>query len=186
MSEQPNGGALCYLATPYTRHKDGIEGAFRAAARLTAMLLRAGVKCYSPIAHTHPVAIHGMIDPLDHAIWLPFDEAMMTACHVLIVAHMDGWSESKGVAHEIEFFTKAGKPIFDLDPLSLTMAKRAAPKLRGGRFESMSLAELHDERGYWDTQIRESKSWGAALTAASEFRDECDVWIRRRTPAAAP
>ncbi len=116
---------LCYLATPYSKYEGGnLELAFRDAARLAAQLMLAGVKVYSPIAHTHPLAIYGDVDPLDHDIWLPFDEAMMAASDVLIVAHMNGWRESRGIAHEIEFFEKVGKPIFDLDPKSLTMSKR--------------------------------------------------------------
>jgi hypothetical protein len=44
----------------------------------------------------------------------------------------------------------------------------------------MTLAELHDERDYWQTEISEATGWGAALAAAAEFRDECDAWIDRR------
>lgn len=123
MSDQING-ALAYLATPYSKYEPGIEQAFIDAAKLAALLLRAGMKVYSPIAHTHPLAVHGNIDPLDHAIWMPFDEAMMTAADVLLVAHMQGWQESFGIAHEIKFFEDAGKPIFDLDPKTLVMTKR--------------------------------------------------------------
>jgi nucleoside 2-deoxyribosyltransferase len=115
---------LAYLATPYSKFPDGIEAAFIAASKLTAQLLRAGIKVYSPIAHTHPVAIHGDIDPHDHAIWMPFDQAMMDVCDSLIVAHLPSWETSKGVAIEIEVFEKAGKPIFDLEPASLSMVKR--------------------------------------------------------------
>lgn len=118
---------LAYLATPYSKYENGnLELAFRDAARLAAQIMIAGIKVYSPIAHTHPLAVYGDIDPLDHDIWLPFDEAMMTASDVLIVARMKGWDQSKGIAHEIQFFERAGKPIFDLDPITLTMRKRKA------------------------------------------------------------
>lgn len=120
----PHVASLCYLATPYSKYKPGLVKAFEDAAALAATLLVAGVKVYSPIAHTHPLAIHGHLDPLDHSIWLPFDEAMMNVCDVLIVAHMDGWEESYGIKHEIEFFTKANKPIFDLDPDTMHMKRR--------------------------------------------------------------
>lgn len=116
---------LCYLATPYSKYQDGnLELAYRHAAALAARLMLAGVKVYSPIAHTHPLAVWGSIDPLDHNIWLPFDEAMMDKSDVLIVAHMDGWEESRGIKHEIEFFERANKPIFDLNIETLTMSKR--------------------------------------------------------------
>ena len=110
---------LCYLATPYSKWPQGIEAAFVAASVVAARLLERGVSVYSPIAHTHPIAIHGGLDPFDHTIWLPFDAALMNAADALIVAGMLGWSESKGVAHEIDVFASAGKSMFYLNPESL-------------------------------------------------------------------
>jgi nucleoside 2-deoxyribosyltransferase len=113
---------LIYLATPYSRYpqsKGGIVGAFQDAAALTGRLLQSGLKVYSPIAHTHPIAVHGKLDPYDHLIWLPFDEAIMAKADALLVAGMDTWQTSFGIAHEIGVFTKAGKPIFYLDPETL-------------------------------------------------------------------
>jgi hypothetical protein len=110
---------LFYVATPYSRYEGGIEQAYIDACKLTGKLLKEGWRCYSPIAHTHGIAIHANLDPLDHNIWLPFDEAIMGKADGLIVAMMEGWAESKGVAHEIEFFKKAGKPIVYLDPVTL-------------------------------------------------------------------
>ena len=116
--------SLAYLATPYTKFPGGIVAAFEAAAELAARLMIAGLKVYSPIAHSHPLAIHGNLDPLDHSIWLPFDESMMAVCGTLIVAHLPTWETSKGIAHEIACFEKAYKPIFDLKPDTLTMSRR--------------------------------------------------------------
>lgn len=118
---------LAYLATPYSRYKGGPDQAFKDAAKLAAHLLCAGLKVYSPICHTHPIAVFGALDLLDHSIWLPFDEAMMEAAGVLIVAHLDGWDESFGIAHEVKFFEAAGKPIYDLDPRTLQMVRRPDP-----------------------------------------------------------
>lgn len=105
---------LCYLATPYSKFPDGIEAAFQAACLVDGALLKLGICAYSPIAHTHPIAQYGEIDPLDHNIWLPFDEAMMRAADAIIVAQLPGWDVSFGVAHEIEFFKNAGKLRFDM------------------------------------------------------------------------
>lgn len=122
---EPADFRLCYLATPYSKYKGGnLEAAFEDASQLAALLLAAGVRVYSPIAHTHPLAVYGGLDPLDHSIWLPFDEAMMEAADCLIVAHMDGWDQSYGIAHEVEFFTKRRKLIFDLDPVTLHVTPR--------------------------------------------------------------
>lgn len=102
---------FAYIATPYTKYPAGIEAAFQDAARAVAGLLRKGFAAYSPIAHTHPVAIYGDIDPLDHSIWLSLDEHMMRAADECFVIHMEGWDTSYGVAHEIKFFQDAGKPV---------------------------------------------------------------------------
>lgn len=102
---------LCYLATPYSRFPGGIHVAFVEASIFAARLLALGVKVYSPIAHTHPLAIYGNIDPLDHSIWLPFDSAMMDASEALLVAEMSSWQTSKGIKHEIDYFTGAGKDV---------------------------------------------------------------------------
>lgn len=112
---------LLYLATPYTKYSAGIERAFIDAAALAGRLLQAGAVVYSPIAHVHPIAVHGNIDPLDHKIWLPFDEVMMERADGLLVALMDGWRESFGVRYEIGVFVAACKPIHTVDPVTLDL-----------------------------------------------------------------
>jgi hypothetical protein len=71
---------------------------------------------YSPISHTHPIAEAGHLDPLDHNIWLPFDEPMMRNAYGLIVAMMDGWQTSYGLRVEIDWFKSHGRPIVYLEP----------------------------------------------------------------------
>ena len=105
-----------YFGTPYTKYPDGIEAAFQLACKQTALLIRAGIKAYSPIAHTHPVAIYGGIDPLDHSIWIPADMPFMKNAIGLIVLMASGWEESKGLKIEIDEFEKAGKPVLYMEP----------------------------------------------------------------------
>lgn len=105
-----------YLATPYSRYQRGIGLAFLAACRAAAWLVHRGVRIYCPIAHTHPVALAGGIDPLDHAVWLPADRPFMAAAHGLIVCRLDGWAESYGIGEEIKVFLKAGKPVIHWQP----------------------------------------------------------------------
>jgi hypothetical protein len=126
-TEQPHA-PLYYLATPYSKYQGGnLEAAFVAASKIAADLLVVGYRVYSPIAHTHPLAIHSGLDPLDHSIWMPFDEAIMDAADALMVAQMEGWRESFGINHEIEFFKAARKPIVYLD--CVTMRVSEAPNV---------------------------------------------------------
>lgn len=114
---------LKYLAMPYTKFPGGPVAAFEAAARLTAKLLNERHLVYSPIVHTHPIAMVGGIDPFNHDIWLPFDEAMMEAADELYVAKLPGWEESYGVAHEIKRFKEMGKPVTFIDPDTLEVTE---------------------------------------------------------------
>lgn len=105
-----------YLATPYTKWEAGIDAAFEMACRETARLIKAGVPVFCPIAHTHPVAKLGGIDPLSHAIWLAADRPLMDAAIGLIVVRAKGWEDSYGVTEEIKVFRAAGKPVLFIDP----------------------------------------------------------------------
>lgn len=112
---------LIYLATPYSRFTRGLEMAFREAAILSAKLIKCGLPVYSPIVQMHPIAIYGDLPPTDHSLWLEYDSAMMNKSEALLVARMDGWDESFGIAEEIKFFKSAGKSIYHLDPDKLEL-----------------------------------------------------------------
>lgn len=114
---------LAYLATPYSKTGD-LDKAYRDACALAARLILAGVNVFAPIVHAHGIAQHGKIDPLDQQFWKEADHEFLVKCDTLIVAHLDGWEQSSGIAHEIEFFNGRRKPIFDLDPVSLLMVRR--------------------------------------------------------------
>ncbi len=112
-----------YLGSPYSKFAGGLDEAHRLVCVEAARLIKAGLPVYSPIAHTHPVALHGVVDPLDHNIWLPADRPMMDAAFGLIVLKLDGWDESFGLKHEIEVFEAAGKPIAYAPPGDPTLAE---------------------------------------------------------------
>lgn len=105
-----------YLATPYSKYPRGLEEAFQEACRQSAVLIKAGIRAYSPIAHTHPIAVAGGMDPLDHGIWLPADRPFMDGAQGLIVCKMDGWSASYGIGEEVKVFVAAGKPVIYMEP----------------------------------------------------------------------
>ena len=106
-----------YLGSPYSKYPLGLEQAFREVCRCAAVFVREGIPVYSPIAHTHPIAMEGRLDPLDHTIWLAFDAPMMAAAEGLIVCEMQGWQESEGLKKEIEFFESRDRPVTFFDPV---------------------------------------------------------------------
>lgn len=114
---------LIYLATPYSKYRYGLAGAFEEACKIVGKLIKEKVHVYSPIAHTHPVALHANLDPLDHNIWLPFDKVMMDAADLLLIATMEGWDNSKGILHEVDYFFNHKKDIKFIDPTSLELTE---------------------------------------------------------------
>ena len=90
--------------------------AFIDAARLAARLMKEGIDVYSPIAHGHPLSLHGNIPRGDYSIWMPANFKMARRMDALIIGMLPGWDRSQGIADEIHFFKSELKPIFKLDP----------------------------------------------------------------------
>ena len=102
---------LCYLASCYSHADPEVRlTRYLAAVKKAAELMKAGNNVFSPIAHTHEI---GLIlgDSVDHDFWLAQDKAILRHCDKLIVLLLPGWSESKGVAEEIEFARTIGIPV---------------------------------------------------------------------------
>jgi hypothetical protein len=141
---------LCYLATPYSKYPGGIDLAFGCACDIAGFLIRHGVRVFSPICHTHPIAVACGMDPLDHTIWLSLDRPMIDAADCLVVAMMAGWQESQGVNQEIIWFRCAGKPVFflDLDAWSVSRldpVEHPAPLVIGHHVDE-ALGGAHNDR----------------------------------------
>lgn len=100
-----------YLASPYSAYPHGLNLAHREALAALAVFVREGVPVFSPIAHTHFTAMMENLDPLDHALWLPFCKPMADKAEGCLVLCMEGWQGSKGIAAEMEWFRAAGKPV---------------------------------------------------------------------------
>lgn len=122
---------LWYLGSPYSRYRHGPDKAYERISHQAAILLKAGVNVFSPIAHSHSLASHGDLDPVDHELWMKADKPYMDKCDGLVVCMMEGWDESKGINHEIEYFTTTGKPVVYMSflgsiPYELTACEPAA------------------------------------------------------------
>jgi hypothetical protein len=107
---------LIYLASPYS-HPDPLVrlDRFDTVCCVAAKLMRDGMHLYSPIAHTHPIALKGDL-PLGWEYWEQYDRKILEACTDLWVVTIDGWKESKGIAAEITIAGEMGLPIKYIEP----------------------------------------------------------------------
>jgi hypothetical protein len=56
-------------------------------------MMERGEVVFSPIAHTHPIALKGSL-PTDWEYWKKVDEEFIKACSKLGVLILDGWEDS--------------------------------------------------------------------------------------------
>ena len=103
-----------YLATPYTGTSQQQEARFKYVNARAAELMAAGILVFSPISHTHPIAVAGDL-PTGWEFWREYDFTFIQWGDELYVLMSDGWQESTGVTAEIEFAKELGKPIVYLD-----------------------------------------------------------------------
>lgn len=146
------GGTLIYLATPYTRTRIGFDAAADEAARIAARLaLATNAAVFSPIVHGHVICRAGSLDPVkDSVAWAKLNTRMVMASDVLVIAHMDGWEESEGIADEIGGFLRAHKPIFDLvDVKHIKMVRRKLERPRRDRVDGRPDDEIIREHAEW-------------------------------------
>ena len=106
---------LAYLATPYTSNDPVVkEERFQRVNRVAAKLMAKGEYIFSPISHTHPIAVVGDL-PGNWEYWDGFDRAILDCCYKLYVLKLDGWHESTGVQAEIKIAAELGLEIEYLD-----------------------------------------------------------------------
>jgi len=108
---------LVYLGSPYShpnesiRHQRWID-----ACRAAAHLMRQGLFVFSPIAHSHPVEIHGFDSQQSGKFWMQQDLPWLAKADELCVLLLPGFLESAGLKQEIAFAGERGMPIWYLDP----------------------------------------------------------------------
>ena len=90
---------MIYLASPYSHELEQVRhDRYLAARSATEWLFRTGRQVYSPIVYSHHLA--GI--PGDWEQWGDFDLAMLKHCDSICVLLIEGWSRSRGVAHEMQ------------------------------------------------------------------------------------
>ena len=102
---------LTYLATPYS-HADVMVRIERYAivTKVAAQRMDAGEVIYSPISHTHHMAVwHGL--PTSWEFWQDHCRAFLNASSKMIGLRPDGWQESVGVQAEIAIAEELGLAI---------------------------------------------------------------------------
>ena len=107
---------LWYLATPYSKYPGGIAGAYELACKQSALLISNGIHVFSPIAHSHGIAMHGELDSLSHELWLAMDRTYMDLCVGCIFLFAESWEKSYGMAQESFYFEKNEKPVISMIP----------------------------------------------------------------------
>ena len=102
---------LIYLASPYTHENPAVvHQRFDDVCRCAATLMEKGHHVFSPIAHTHPIAMVGKL-PTHWEFWERYDRAIMECCGRMVVLMLPGWEESKGIKAEIKLAEEMGLPI---------------------------------------------------------------------------
>ncbi len=107
---------LWYLATPYSKYPGGIAGAYELACKQSALLISNGIHVFSPIAHSHGIAMHGELDPLSHELWLAMDRTYMDLCVGCIFLLAESWEFSYGMEQEKMYFEQKNKPVIKMLP----------------------------------------------------------------------
>jgi nucleoside 2-deoxyribosyltransferase len=114
-----NGGMI-YLASPYSHlQAERMAHRFEAAARAAGLLMLADFLVFSPISHTHPIAVQGEL-PRGWDFWHAYDRWFIERCACVVVLQIEGWAASTGVNAEVAMARELGKPveyvtIFELD-----------------------------------------------------------------------
>jgi len=104
-----------FLGSPYTKYPGGHEKACADVAKMAAGLIREGIPIFCPVTHSHPIAYLGGIDPVDGKLWQVVNMPFAKTAHGLIVAMLEGFDISLGLAWEISYFHAEGRPIFYVD-----------------------------------------------------------------------
>jgi hypothetical protein len=113
MARNVQVGKLVYLASPYTHKNPAMcEARFVEAVLCCGWMMthQKDTYFYSPIAHTHPVALRVKL-PIEWQFWAAFDECVLSRCSEIWILCSPGWTKSTGVKAERLLAEKFGLPI---------------------------------------------------------------------------
>jgi len=102
-----------YLAVPYSDKDENVmQHRFNVVTKVAAELMKQGKEVFSPITHSHPIALH--LDAgaaVDWQAWEKFDTKMLKCCDELYVLMLAGWRDSVGVEAEMQLAKDLGMKI---------------------------------------------------------------------------
>lgn len=106
---------MIYLACPYS-HKDPEvrRQRFESANAVAAKLMQGGRHVFSPISHTHPIAVAGDL-PKGWDYWEQYDRIFLGIAKEFWVIRIDGWRESVGVQAEMRIASELRLPVVFCD-----------------------------------------------------------------------
>lgn len=102
---------MIYLASPYSHPDIDVRvWRFEQVAYAAAHLMGEGHLVFSPITHSHPIAICGISGAWER--WHDFDELMIRVCEEgFWILMLDGWRASVGVRAEKQIAESLSRPI---------------------------------------------------------------------------
>ncbi len=99
-----------YLATPYSHANPAVRQArFEAVTKAAGVLIAQGHHVFSPITHSHPIALACPDTPTDHEFWWKFNKAWIDWCDEVWILIIDGCDESLGANKEMAYARWSGK-----------------------------------------------------------------------------
>lgn len=99
-----------YLAAPYSSvDPKVISERVDKINRYAAELMKTSI-VFSPISHSHPIALAGRL-PTDFNFWVKQNHEFIRWADIVYVLMLEGWENSVGIADEVEFATAIGKKI---------------------------------------------------------------------------
>lgn len=109
-----------YLATPYSHPDPDVRiERFESVNKVAADLMNEGHLVFSPISHTHPIALAGDL-PKGWEFWKEYDRTFIEWCDEVHILMLDGWEDSKGVTGEKHIAREMGKPVHFVTPTERT------------------------------------------------------------------
>jgi hypothetical protein len=108
-----------YLASPYSHTDHAVRLLrFNHACAAAAKIMGRGHQVFSPIAHSHSVALYmePYMEPdrvLDFNFWMDQDLGYIQHwAEAVIVLMLNGWQNSRGINREIDEAKRQGVPVF--------------------------------------------------------------------------